>query len=162
MTFHSIGVPYHSWRISVSKEEYLAFFRPLLRLSSSQHAKHHAQTSHLTGDQAFVPNTRQDWGLPALDTQKENLEGTVVSSDMSEVFEEVLEYSPFKSIYWLFFQLVCLRWCLHHSGLMFSNRSSQFLGWPAYLVMNAKGQKSYPPWTNRALVVGKPRLRTNV
>ncbi|KAG8853284.1 hypothetical protein FRB96_008369 [Tulasnella sp. 330] len=109
-----IGVPYHAWRIS--------------------HAKHHAQTSHLTADQAFVPNTREDWGLPPLDTEKENLEGTAVSSDLAEVFEEVLEYSPFRSIYWLFIQL--------------------FFGWPAYLIMNAKGQKNYPPWTNHFMPRG--------
>lgn len=43
----ALGVPYHSWRIS--------------------HAKHHAATSHCTRDEAYVPRTRSERGLPRID-----------------------------------------------------------------------------------------------
>ncbi|KAG8881893.1 hypothetical protein FRB97_008940 [Tulasnella sp. 331] len=81
----ALGVPYHSWRIS--------------------HGKHHAQTSHLTGDQVFVPKTRRDRGLPALNLDKENVEGTRVSADLQHAFAEALDDTPIKSILLLTGQL---------------------------------------------------------
>ncbi|KAG8949759.1 hypothetical protein FRC04_008299 [Tulasnella sp. 424] len=104
----ALGVPYHSWRIT--------------------HAKHHAQTSHLTGDQVFVPKTRKERGLPALDAEKENLEGTKVALDLQEIFSEALEDAPIVSVAWLTAQLA--------------------VGWPMYLIRNATGQRSYPRFTN--------------
>ncbi len=63
-------MPYHSWRIT--------------------HAKHHASTGHLTQDQVFVPKTRSDLGLPALDANKENLEGSSVTQEvMKELWEAI-------------------------------------------------------------------------
>ncbi|KAG8984565.1 hypothetical protein FRB90_005225 [Tulasnella sp. 427] len=104
----ALGVPYHSWRIT--------------------HGKHHAQTSHLTGDQVFVPKTRTERGLPPLNAEKENLEGTKVSLDLQEIFSEALEDAPIMSVVWLTAQLA--------------------LGWPLYLIRNATGQRSYPRFTN--------------
>lgn len=65
---------------------------------SSQHGKHHAQTSHLTGDQVYIPNTRSELGLPPLDHERENLEGTKVSTDLQALFSEALEDAPIVSI----------------------------------------------------------------
>ncbi|KAG8931094.1 hypothetical protein FRC01_001854 [Tulasnella sp. 417] len=107
-SLYVLGVPYHSWRIT--------------------HAKHHAQTSHLTGDQVFVPKTRKERGLPALDAEKENLEGTKVALDLQEIFSESLEDAPIVAVFWLTAQLL--------------------LGWPLYLIRNATGQRSYPRFTN--------------
>ncbi|KAG8985335.1 hypothetical protein FRB95_004150 [Tulasnella sp. JGI-2019a] len=104
----ALGVPYHSWRIS--------------------HGKHHAQTSHLTGDQVFVPKTRRELGLPALNLEKENLEGTRVSADLQHAFMEALDDTPIKSVLLL---------------------TGQFLlGWPLYLILNSTGQRNYPWPTN--------------
>jgi len=104
----ALGVPYHSWRIT--------------------HAKHHAQTSHLTADQVFVPKTRSEKGLPPLNQEKENLEGTKVSVDLQAEFMEALNESPIASVFWLTCQLL--------------------FGWPLYLIRNATGQRSYPRFTN--------------
>ncbi|KIO29405.1 hypothetical protein M407DRAFT_21470 [Tulasnella calospora MUT 4182] len=99
------------------------------------HSKHHAQTGHLTGDQVFVPKTRSELGLPHLDHERENLEGTRVSVDLQELLSEALEEAPIVSIFWLTAQLLC--------------------GWPLYLIKNATGQRSYPRFTNH-FVVTKP------
>jgi omega-6 fatty acid desaturase / acyl-lipid omega-6 desaturase (Delta-12 desaturase) len=56
----------------------------LTRLPLRQHAKHHAQTSHLTGDQVFVPKTRSERGLPPLNAEKENLEGSKVNNNFDQ------------------------------------------------------------------------------
>jgi omega-6 fatty acid desaturase (delta-12 desaturase) len=107
----ALGVPYHSWRIT--------------------HAKHHAQTSHLTGDQVFVPKTRSERGLPARNPEKENLEGSKVSIDVQEELWEALGDAPLAPIVWL---------------------TAQFaLGWPLYIITNATGQRNYPRFTNHFL-----------
>jgi omega-6 fatty acid desaturase / acyl-lipid omega-6 desaturase (Delta-12 desaturase) len=67
-------VPYHSWRIT--------------------HAKHHASTAHLTQDQVFVPKTRSQLGLPALDSAKEDLYGSRVSKEVMNELREALGDSP--------------------------------------------------------------------
>ncbi|KAG8949753.1 hypothetical protein FRC04_008293 [Tulasnella sp. 424] len=103
-----LGVPFFSWKIS--------------------HAKHHAQTSHLTGDQVFIPRTRSELGLPPLDPQKENLEGSKVSVDLQELLSEALEDAPIVSVFWLI--------------------AIFLVGWPLYLINNAAGQLSYPRFTN--------------
>ncbi|KAG8949754.1 hypothetical protein FRC04_008294 [Tulasnella sp. 424] len=74
-------------------------------------------------------------GLPPLDRERENLEGTKVSVDLQELFSEALEDAPIVSIFWLTAQLLC--------------------GWPLYLIQNVTGQRSYPRFTNH-FVPGKP------
>lgn len=70
----SLGVPYHSWRIT--------------------HAKHHASTGHMTLDQVFVPPTRSDRGLPAFDPAKEDLYGASVTEEVKKQLWEALGDSP--------------------------------------------------------------------
>jgi hypothetical protein len=70
----SLGVPYHSWRIT--------------------HAKHHASTGHMTQDQVFVPKTRSDLGLPPLDAAKEDPVGRSVTDEVKQELWEALGDSP--------------------------------------------------------------------
>ena len=70
----SLGVPYHSWRIT--------------------HAKHHASTGHMTQDQVFVPKTRSDLNLPPLDPAGEDLVGRCVSDKVKRELWEALGDSP--------------------------------------------------------------------
>lgn len=70
----SLGVPYHSWRIT--------------------HAKHHASTGHMTQDQVFVPKTRSQLGLPAFDPTKEDILGSSVSQEVMKELKEALGDSP--------------------------------------------------------------------
>ncbi|KAJ7261986.1 delta12-fatty acid desaturase [Mycena rebaudengoi] len=49
-TFPSLGVPYHSWRIT--------------------HAKHHASNGHMTEDQVWVPRTRTQFTLQPFDPKE--------------------------------------------------------------------------------------------
>lgn len=70
----ALGVPYHSWRIS--------------------HAKHHAATSHCTRDEAYVPRTRSEKGLPALDAANEDLSGGRVDEKIQEELWDALGDSP--------------------------------------------------------------------
>src|SRR5215469_4057820 len=58
----SLGVPYHSWRIT--------------------HAKHHASTAHMTQDQVFVPKTRSELRLPAFNSKGEDFHGSNVSAEV--------------------------------------------------------------------------------
>src|SRR5690349_5257104 len=70
MHISSLGVPYHSWRIT--------------------HAKHHASTGHMTQDQVFVPKTRSQQGLPAFNAEGVNLEGSSISEKvMNELYEAI-------------------------------------------------------------------------
>jgi omega-6 fatty acid desaturase (delta-12 desaturase) len=69
-----LGVPYHSWRIT--------------------HAKHHASTSHLTQDQAYVPRDRAYLNLPEFDTAKEELSGGSVAEEVKKELVEALGDSP--------------------------------------------------------------------
>ncbi|KAJ7637166.1 fatty acid desaturase-domain-containing protein [Roridomyces roridus] len=71
----SLGVPYHSWRIS--------------------HAKHHASTGHMTQDQVFVPWTRSQMGLPPLDATRDDLLGAKVSEAVQNEMWEALGDTPF-------------------------------------------------------------------
>ncbi|KAF8527476.1 fatty acid desaturase-domain-containing protein [Hysterangium stoloniferum] len=73
----SLGVPYHSWRIS--------------------HAKHHAGTAHLTNDQVFVPRTRSQLGLPNFNPSKEDLAGSSVSEEVQRELREAFSDSPIAS-----------------------------------------------------------------
>jgi len=93
-------------------------------------------TSHLTNDQVFVPKTRKELGLPALNLEKENVEGTKVSIELQQEFLDALNESPLGSVAWLTAQLL--------------------FGWPLYLFRNALGQKWYPKGTNH--FIPKPPL----
>jgi hypothetical protein len=74
----SLGVPYHSWRIT--------------------HAKHHASTGHMTQDQVFVPRTRSQRGLPPLNPNGENLIGTSISQEVMKELHEALGNSPIGAV----------------------------------------------------------------
>jgi len=104
----ALGVPYHSWRIS--------------------HGKHHAATGHMTRDQVFVPWTRTEWGLPALDENREDLEGRWIAESMRKEMRDAFEETPLYQTYKLLVQ--------------------QLGGWQAYLLTNASGQSHYPTGTN--------------
>ncbi|KAF9645879.1 delta12-fatty acid desaturase [Thelephora ganbajun] len=99
-----LGVPYHSWRIS--------------------HAKHHASTSHLTQDQAYVPRDRAYLNLPALDATKEDLLGSSVTEEVRKELAEALGDSPI--------------------GTFLGALKYLTVGWPAYLLFNSSGQARYP------------------
>ncbi len=71
---HSLGVPYHSWRIT--------------------HGKHHASTGHMTLDQVFVPSTRSNRNLPAFDPAKEDVYGASVTEEVKKELWEALGDSP--------------------------------------------------------------------
>ncbi|KAF8650160.1 hypothetical protein AX16_005394 [Volvariella volvacea WC 439] len=104
----SLGVPYHSWRIS--------------------HAKHHAHTGHMTQDQVFVPSTRSELGLPPFDPKREDRLGGRVSAEVKRELWEALGDSPI--------------------GAVIGSFSYLLGGWPAYLILNASGQRRYPKGTN--------------
>ncbi|KAF8895451.1 delta-12 fatty acid desaturase protein [Infundibulicybe gibba] len=104
----ALSVPYHSWRIS--------------------HAKHHASTSHMTQDQAYVPRTRTDLGLQPLDPRREDRLGSRVTEEVKKELTEALGDSP------LITMLNSLKYLV--------------VGWPAYLLFNASGQRRYPAGTN--------------
>lgn len=104
----ALGVPYHSWRIT--------------------HAKHHAQTSHISQDQVFVPRTRSDLGLPPFDENNEDRHGSNVSLAVQEELVEALGDAPIAAAL----------------GAM----SYLLIGWPMYMIRNASGQKRYPKGTN--------------
>lgn len=70
----SVGVPYHSWRIT--------------------HAKHHAATGHMTQDQVHVPKTRSQLGLPAFDAAGEDIYGSSVTDAVKKELLEALGDSP--------------------------------------------------------------------
>lgn len=80
------GVPYHSWRIS--------------------HAKHHASTGHMTQDQAFVPWTRTQMGLPPLDPENEDVYGSSVSDAVKNELWEALGDSPIGAAWGVFVYFV--------------------------------------------------------
>lgn len=71
---YSLGVPYHSWRIS--------------------HAKHHAPTGHCAQDQVFVPKTRSDMKLSPLDPAQEDLMGRSVTEEVKQELWEAIGDSP--------------------------------------------------------------------
>ncbi|KAI0261108.1 delta-12 fatty acid desaturase protein [Gloeopeniophorella convolvens] len=96
----SLGAPYHSWRIT--------------------HAKHHASTGHMTLDENYVPWTRSQLGLPALDPSKETLEGDHIHHDVQSQLREALGDSPIVGAWNTFAYLL--------------------FGFPNYLLFNAFGQ----------------------
>lgn len=115
-----LGVPYHSWRIS--------------------HAKHHASTSHLTLDQAYVPRDRAYLNLPDLDQTKEELLGGSVSEEIKKELVEALGDSPIGTFFGALKYLVSSQNPLRHNA----NSFLQIIGWPAYLLFNSSGQARYP------------------
>lgn len=74
----SVGVPYHSWRVT--------------------HAKHHASTGHMTQDQVFVPSTRSEVGLPPFDPTREDLLGSRVTEEVKKELYEALGDSPIGAV----------------------------------------------------------------
>ena len=90
------------------------------------HGSHHAATGHLTRDEVFVPKTRSQVGLSA--ANEDEILGINVSKFRQEEFREAIEDSPIMICFDLFIR--------------------QVFGWPAYLIMNASGQPSYPAGTN--------------
>ncbi|EMD39805.1 hypothetical protein CERSUDRAFT_112068 [Gelatoporia subvermispora B] len=92
------------------------------------HAKHHASTGHMTQDQVFVPKTRSQRGLPAFDPSREELGGASVTEEVMRELKEAIGDSPI--------------------GAALGAASYLLVGWPAYITINASGQKRYPPNTN--------------
>lgn len=92
------------------------------------HAKHHASTGHLTQDQVFVPHSRSAVGVPPFNPEGENLLGSRVSDSVKAELWEALGDSPISAMV----------------------GSAKYLlgGWPAYITLNASGQKRYPKGTN--------------
>ncbi|KAF8335717.1 oleoyl phosphatidylcholine delta-12/delta-14 desaturase [Cantharellus anzutake] len=90
----SLGVPFHSWRIS--------------------HAKHHAHTGHMTEDQVFVPKTRSNhpYGVPKFNKEGEDLQGSHVSIGVQNQLWEALGDSPISAVLWSTAQL-SLGWPLY-------------------------------------------------
>jgi len=92
------------------------------------HAKHHASTGHMLQDQVFVPKTRSQLGLPPLDPTKEDIAGASISDELKQELWEAFGDSPIGA-------------SLHCASYL-------IVGWPAYVLTNASGQKNYPAWTN--------------
>lgn len=103
----------------------------------------------MTLDQAFVPSTRSQLGLPAFDPTQENILGSSISDKVKRELRDALGDSPlgatlgvagyFVRIYRIAF------YCVSSSFILLS----QIWGWPAYLICNATGQRRYPAGTNR-------------
>ncbi|KAJ9126297.1 hypothetical protein QFC24_002029 [Naganishia onofrii] len=91
------------------------------------HARHHAATGHLTRDEVFVPKTRSQAGLPA-PVEETEIEGVNLTEARQEELREAIGDAPLYVLGNLIVQ--------------------QLFGWPAYLIRNASGQKSYPRFTN--------------
>ncbi|KAI0827027.1 fatty acid desaturase-domain-containing protein [Trametes gibbosa] len=104
----AMGVPFFTWRYS--------------------HAKHHAATSHMTREEAYVPRTRSQLGLPAFNPTQEDRLGSQVSSEVQQELWEAIGDSPI--------------------GAMLTSFAYLTLGWPAYILMNTGGQVHYPKNTN--------------
>jgi len=85
------------------------------------HAKHHAATGHMTRDQVFVPKSASQIGV-------KTPEGGFDDQTLAERIDDILEDSP---LY-----------------VLVNVLAQQLVGWPAYLIRNASGQKSYPRFTN--------------
>ena len=82
----SLGVPYHSWRIT--------------------HAKHHASTAHMTQDQVFVPKTRSQLGLKPFDPAREDKLGASVTEEVKKEMWDALGDSPIGAVFSAAAQLV--------------------------------------------------------
>jgi omega-6 fatty acid desaturase / acyl-lipid omega-6 desaturase (Delta-12 desaturase) len=126
LSLSSLGVPYHSWRIT--------------------HGKHHASTGHLTSDQVFVPRTRAQLDLPKFSPSKEDLVGSSVAEEVQKELRDALGDSPIGSAFGAAGYLVGGGVITIPKGLSFL---FQLVGWPMYLIRNASGQKHYPAGSNR-------------
>jgi omega-6 fatty acid desaturase (delta-12 desaturase) len=64
----------------------------------------------MTNDQVFVPKTRSThpWNLPALDLERENVEGSRVHEEASEEYWELIGDTPIGAFIWCALQLVGL------------------------------------------------------
>lgn len=82
----SLGVPYHSWRIT--------------------HAKHHASNCHMSQDQVYVPWSRTEMGLPPLDPTKDDVLGLNVSEEVQKEMWDALGDSPIGASFTSAFYLV--------------------------------------------------------
>ncbi|MBW0543723.1 hypothetical protein O181_083438 [Austropuccinia psidii MF-1] len=93
------------------------------------HAQHHAATGHMNRDQVFVPKTRSFLNLDPLpiNASKSQRDGNL-SIKIFKKLDDLLDDAPFWNLVNLILQ--------------------QTLGWPAYILTNASGQKRYPPGTN--------------
>ncbi|KAI5824274.1 hypothetical protein K523DRAFT_315563 [Schizophyllum commune Tattone D] len=117
----ALGVPYQAWRIS--------------------HAKHHASTSHVTQEQVYVPRTRAELGLPPLGAPigdeepldgvalREETLGSKVRKAVSKELWDAVGDSPIGAVFMPMFGYL-------------------FMGWWAYTLWNASGQRRYPTGTN--------------
>ncbi|KAJ7133507.1 delta-12 fatty acid desaturase protein [Mycena epipterygia] len=92
------------------------------------HAKHHASTAHMTQDQVWVPPTRTQAGLPAFDPKREDRLGARASEEIKKELWEALGDSPI--------------------GATLGVAMYLLVGWPAYIMFNASGQRRYPEGTN--------------
>lgn len=81
-----MGVPFFTWRYS--------------------HAKHHAGTSHMTREQAYVPPTRSELGLPPFSPAKEDRIGSRVSSEVQRELWDAIGDSPIGAMFTSFAYLV--------------------------------------------------------
>jgi len=124
----SLGVPYHSWKIT--------------------HAKHHASTGHMTQDQVFVPQTRSEAGLKPLDPAREDRLGSRVTEEVKRELWEALGDSPIGAVFGSAGYLVS-----HSIFLSIMDAANdailQLGGWPSYILWNVSGQTKYPKGTNR-------------
>ena len=118
----------------------------------------------MTADQAWIPRTRAELGLPSLDGAKEELEGSSVTDEVKAELWEALGDSPIGASLQVMGILVCaFSSVLFHSfgvAFIFSgifllafdsevNSLHQLAGWPMYVTMNSMGQRHYPKGTNR-------------
>lgn len=92
------------------------------------HAKHHASTGHMTQDQVFVPPTRSELGLRPFDPKRDDRLGARVTEEVKRELWEALGDSPV--------------------GATLGAASYLLGGWPAYILLNASGQRRYPKGTN--------------
>ncbi|KAJ6583894.1 fatty acid desaturase-domain-containing protein [Mycena vulgaris] len=92
------------------------------------HAKHHASTGHMTQDQVWVPPTRTQAGLKPFDPKREDRLGARASEEVKKELWEALGDSPIGASYGVAMYLL--------------------VGWPAYIIRNASGQRRYPKGTN--------------
>ncbi|KAJ7490570.1 fatty acid desaturase-domain-containing protein [Mycena latifolia] len=92
------------------------------------HAKHHASTGHMTQDQVWVPSTRTQRGLKPFDPKREDRLGARASEEVKKELWDALGDSPIGASWGVAMYLL--------------------IGWPAYIIRNASGQRRYPKDTN--------------
>jgi fatty acid desaturase len=91
------------------------------------HARHHATHASIEKDEVYVPKTRSDLGIPQHSTVLvHGADGQVKEEEID--WEEIFEDTPIYTLYMLLRQ--------------------QFLAFPAYLLWNVSGQRTYPKGTN--------------